>query len=115
MDAHLPLTLNCVRGILLYIKKHLKGANMKYKTTIELEAVQFTGDLTKMPDWFLNRCSIGKSNGEWCVYDSLFKEEVNIRIGNFILDNAFDVVEILDAETFNKNYTAITAEGGEHA
>lgn len=88
---------------------------MKYKTTIELEAVQFTGNLTEMPDWFLNRCSIGKSNGEWCVYDSLFKEEVNIRIGNFILDNAFDVVEILDAETFNKNYTAITAEGGEHA
>lgn len=88
---------------------------MKYKTTIELEAVQFTGDLTKMPDWFLNRCSIGKSNGEWCVYDSLFKEEVNIRIGDFILDNAIDTVEILDAETFNKNYTAITAEGGEHA
>lgn len=88
---------------------------MKYKTTIEREAVQFTGDLTKMPDWFLNRCSIGKLGGEWCVYDSLFKEEVNIRIGNFILDNAFDVVEILDAETFNKNYTALTAEGGEHA
>jgi len=103
-----------VRGIFIH-KKHLKGANMKYKTTIELEAVQFTGDLTKMPDWLLNRCSIGKINGEWCLYDSLFKEEVAIRIGDFILDNAFDVVEILDAETFNKNYTAINAEGGEHA
>ena len=88
---------------------------MKYKTTIEREAVQFTGDLTKMPDWFLNRCCIGKLGGEWCVYDSIFETEQVISIGSYILDNKFESVEILDAETFNKNYTAITAEGGEHA
>ena len=88
---------------------------MKYKTTIELEAVQFTGDLTTMPDWFLNRCSIGKLGGEWCVYDSTFGSEQIISIGSYILENEFEPVEILDAETFNKNYTAITAEGGEHA
>ena len=41
---------------------------MKYKTTIELEAVQFTGDLTKMPDWFMNRCFVGRYNQEWTVY-----------------------------------------------
>lgn len=88
---------------------------MKYKTTIEREAVQFTGNLTEMPDWFLNRCSIGKLGGEWCVYDSTFETEQVISIGSYILDNKFEPVEILDAETFNKNYTAITAEGGEHA
>ena len=88
---------------------------MKYKTTIEREAVQFTGNLTEMPDWFLERCSIGKSCGEWCVYDSAFESEQVISIGSYILQTEFEAVEILDAETFNKNYTALDAEGGEHA
>lgn len=88
---------------------------MKYKTTIEREAVQFTGDLTQMPNWFLERCSIGKSGGEWCVYDSFFDDEVTIHIGSFIVENIFETVEIMDAETFNKNYTPVTATGEEHA
>ena len=88
---------------------------MKYKTTIEREAVQFTGNLTEMPDWFLNRCSIGKLGGEWCVYDSTFESEQIISIDSYILDNKFEQVEILDAETFNKNYTPVNATGEEHA
>ena len=49
------------------------------------------------------------------MYDSTFETEQVISIGSYILDNKFEPVEILDAETFNKNYTALDAEGGEHA
>lgn len=88
---------------------------MKYKTTIELEAVQFTGDLTKMPDWLLNRCFVGRYNQEWTVYYADEDKEEIIHIGDYIVCKPDDFFEILDAETFNKNYTALTAEGEEHA
>lgn len=88
---------------------------MKYKTTIEREAVQFTGDLTQMSNWFLERCCIGKIGGEWYVYDNSFDTNFDINIGDFIVDDEFEPVKILDAETFNKNYTPVNATGEEHA
>lgn len=78
---------------------------MNYKVEVKCQAVQFDGNLVNMPNWFMDRFSVGKNALDWLLLDENYSE-VEIHLGDYVVLYPDDGIEIVPADVFATRFTA---------
>ena len=78
---------------------------MNYKVEVKCQAVLFDGNLVNMPNWFMDRFSVGKNALDWLLLDENYSE-VEIHLGDYVVLYPDDGIEIVPADVFATRFTA---------